>query len=66
MMCHRLAKAYGRLPHEIATLDPMETAFNLACYRHAAEDRADRLTKVSADSKGLIFPIVDPLRFDEV
>lgn len=36
---HRMARTYGRMPHELLTLTPWEVAFNEACL-----DEAERWT----------------------
>jgi len=50
---HRIAKCYGKWPHEVMELDPMEMALAFAAMNEA------KAFAQNVASRGMVFPIVD-------
>jgi hypothetical protein len=54
----RMARRYGRLPHELAELDPFELSVCLACMLTGEAAQADEIQRVTRNPKAMVFPVI--------
>ena len=54
----RLAKRYGRLPHEILELSPWEISLAIECANQADATSAQMIERIRNQPGGMIFPVV--------
>lgn len=58
VLVDRIAKRYGRLPHEVMELSPYQFTVAALCVQQAADSAEQAIGRINR-SGGMVFPVLD-------